>query len=174
MRFTGSTRWLLLLAAALGIGAASAPVSFAKSRHAQAADPGWLIYRNDRYAFRLSYPEHSRIDSPRAHGVQQISIVPGDGEHAQDGSDAKYHVDVLIYDHRLGHRMKATCRDMLRDAHAVKVGKIKGLRGMHATGEGEGTAAVCVDSKKLEILVKSVDADSAVAERILSSLRFGE
>jgi len=85
---------------------------------------------------------------------------------------------VLIYDHRVGHKLKSSCRDVLREAHTVKVGKVQGLRGIHQQSEAESSAAhaVCVESKKLEIVVRAVetDAQTLLADRILDTLRFGE
>jgi hypothetical protein len=66
---------------------------------------------------------------------------------------------------------------VLRDARTVKVGKVKGLRGMYQQGEDDATAAqaVCVESRKLEIVVKAADTEplDPLANRILDSVRFG-
>ena len=55
----------LLAALLLSAAAATPTLTIAKQRQAQAADAGWLIYRNDRYAFRLAYPPDSRVDTRR-------------------------------------------------------------------------------------------------------------
>jgi len=168
-----------LLAALLFSAAAATPtLTIAKQRQVQDADAGWLIYRNDRYAFRLAYPPDSRVDARRGRGFQQISIARSVTEQADAVQASAFQVDVLIYDHRIGHKLKMACRDFLYGARPVKVGKIQGFRGTYPDGDNQPEAgpAVCVQSKYLDIVVKGVDVDSQaqLANRILDSLRFGE
>jgi hypothetical protein len=166
-----------LLCALLGAALAAPALSIGNPRsdRSSAADPDWQTYRNERYAFHLSYPSDSRVDTHRERGVQHISISRTAPDEAQTGS---YHVDVLIYDHRLGHKLKSTCKELLRDARTVKIGKVQGLRGIHQEGDDEHTAshAVCVESKRLHILVKASESDpqAELADRILNSVRFGD
>jgi len=168
----------LLTALLLCAAAAGSPLTIAKQRQAQAADAGWLIYRNERYAFRLAYPPDSRVDTRRGPGLQQVSIVRSVAEQADATQAPAFHVDVQIYDHRLGHKLKMACRDFLYGARPVKVGKVQGFRGTYpdADNQPEAGSAVCVQSKYLDIVVKAVDADpqAPLADRILDSLRFGE
>jgi hypothetical protein len=168
----------LLIGLLLGAAIAAPTLTIAKQRQGHGADPGWATYRNERYAFRLSYPAESRVDTRRGHGFQHVSISRDGGEPADAAQAAEFHIDVLIYDHRLGHKLKTGCRDLLQDAHAVKVGKIQGLRGIYPAGDdqAEPRPAVCVESRKLDIVVKASDPDqqAPIADRILDSLRFGE
>jgi hypothetical protein len=170
----------LVLCLVLGAAVTAPTLTIAKPRDArtQGVDPDWLTYRNERYAFRLSYPADSRVDTRREHGFQHISISSNAVDEAQATPAPTYRIDVLIYDHRLGHRLKFACRELLRDARTVKVGKVQGLRGVHQEGEDEASAAqaVCVESTKLDIVVKAVDGDPQVplADRILDSVRFGD
>jgi len=168
-----------LLAALLLSAAAATPTdTIAKQRQAQDAEAGWLIYRNDRYAFRLAYPPDSRVDTRRGQGFQLISIVRSVAEPADATQASAFQVDVLIYDHRIGHKLKMACRDFLYGARPAKVGKVQGFRGTYPDSDSqpEAGSAVCVQSKYLDIVVKAVDADSQapLANRILDSLRFGE
>jgi hypothetical protein len=134
------------------------------------ADPDWLAYRNERYAFRLWYPPAGRVETHREHGLQRITIASAQAE--PDG----YHVDVLIYDRRLGHKLTAPCRDLLQEPHAVKVGRIRGLRGTVQEGDAQTASVVCVESRKVVVLVRASGDDNqpALGKRILDTLRFGE
>src|SRR5690242_4803321 len=87
------------------------------------AQNDWLTYRNERYAFRLSYPADSRVKEHRLRGYHQISISNSDdGSELQSG---ELRIDVLIYDLRLGHRPKGSCHELLRETRSVKVGKVR-------------------------------------------------
>jgi len=167
-------RWLLCVLLGAALAAPTLSIGNPRSRTG-GIDPDWQTYRNERYAFHLSYPADSRVDTHRERGVQHISIRRGTPDETQPGS---YHVDVLIYDHRLGHKLKSTCKELLRDARTVKIGKVQGLRGIQQEGDDErnATHAVCVESKRLHILVKAIEADpqSDLADRILNSVRFGD
>jgi hypothetical protein len=180
MVFHPSVRWFpgLLAALLLGTAAAAPSLTIAKQRQVRETDAGWQIYRNERYAFRLTYPPDSRVDIRRGHGLQQISIARSVTEQADAERSPVFLVEVLIYDHRLGHKLKMACRDFLYEAHPVRVGKVQGFRGTYpeADNQPEAGPAVCVQSKRLDIVVKAVDDDPQVplAERILDSLRFGE
>ena len=163
----------------LGAAVAAPGVTIAKQRRAQPSntDPDWLTYRNERYAFRLSYPPAGRVETRREHGFQHIVIGVAEAKEPQPTGDG-YHVDVLIYDHRLGHNLKLPCRDLLHDLRAVKLGKIQGWRGSIQDDESDTPAepAVCVESRKVVVLIKASDADAqaSLANRILDTLRFGE
>jgi hypothetical protein len=138
------------------------------------AQNDWHTYRNERYAFRLSYPADSRVEEHRLRGYHQISIDNADDTlELQSG---KLRVDVLIYDLRLGHRPKGTCHELLRDTHSVKVGKVRALRGIYQPEGAEHIAqAICLESAKLQILVKALEGDQSteLAGRVLDSMRFG-
>ena len=163
-----------LVLCVIGVALATPALSVAQPSNGKT---DWRTYRNERYAFRLSYPGDSRVDTHRQRGYQHISI--GNTVDAAIASEpGRLHVDVLIYDHRLGHRLKSACRELLRDARSVKVGKVSGLRGIYqeqGTEEGTATQAVCVESNKLEILVKAVQGEpqTELANRVLDSVRFG-
>jgi hypothetical protein len=138
------------------------------------AQNDWLTYRNERYAFRLSYPGDSRVKEHRLRGYHQISISNSD--NASELQSGELRVDVLIYDLRLGHRPNGSCHELLRETRSVKVGKVRALRGIYQPEGAEQIAqAVCLDSTKLQILVKAVEGDqaSALAGRVLDSVRFG-
>ena len=74
--------------------------------------------------------------------------------------------------------VRVPCRDLLHDLRAVKLGKIQGLRGSIQDDERDTPAepAVCVESRKVVVLIKASDADAqaSLANRILDTLRFGE
>jgi len=166
--------WLLRFALLAAL-AASSVVGATQRRALPPADPDWLTYRNERYAFRLSYPPASHVQTRREHGLQHIAISSNEPQEQQTSATA-YHVDVLIYDRRLGHKLNAPCRELLREPHAVKVGKIQALRGMVQDTDTAESSAVCVESKKLAVLIRASDdgGQAALANRILDTLRFGE
>jgi hypothetical protein len=158
----------------IGVALATPALSVAQPSNGRT---DWRTYRNERYAFRLSHPADSRVDAHREPGHQHISI--GNTPDAATASESgQLHVDVLIYDHRLGHRLKGGCRELLRDARSVKVGKVRGLRGLYqqqGTEDSSAMQALCVESTKLEILVKAVEGEpqTELANRVLDSVRFG-
>ena len=68
--------------------------------------------------------------------------------------------------------------ELLRDARSVKVGKVRGLRGIYQEQGAEddtATQAVCVESTKVEILVKAMEGEpqTELANRVLDSVRCG-
>jgi hypothetical protein len=161
---------------ALFTAVAASSAAFATQRRAlPPADPDWLTYRNERYAFRLSYPPASHVQTRREHGLQHIAISSNEPPEQQSATTG-YHVDVLIYDRRLGHKLNAPCRELLREPHAVKVGKIQALRGTVQENDTADSSAVCVESKKLVVLIRATDdgGQATLANRILDTLRFGE
>lgn len=139
----------------------------------------WKIYRNERYAFRLSYPADSQVQTGRDHGYQYMRVhnyeaEPGNQSALQPG---EYHLEVLIFDHRLGHRMKSPCRELVREAHQVRAGKVNALRGLaEQADEAGGTSfALCLQAGKVDVLVMATEQDplGLLANRILDGIRFG-
>src|SRR5689334_9482843 len=151
----GAARYARLMLCLLLLAAAAWPCTApATQRRAlpPSADRDWLAYRNERYAFRLWYPPAGQVQTHREHGLQRISIASPQAEQAAaDG----YHVDVLIYDHRLGHKLKGPCRELLHEPHVVRVGKIQGLRGTVQEGDAPAASAVCVESRKVVVVIRA-------------------
>jgi hypothetical protein len=139
----------------------------------------WKTYRNDRYAFRLSYPPDSQVQTGRDRGYQYMRVhnyeqEPGSQAAMQPG---EYHLEVLIFDHRLGHKMKSPCRELVRDAHQVRAGKVNALRGLaeQADDAGATSFALCLQAGKVDVLVMATEQDplGPVANRILDGVHFG-
>jgi hypothetical protein len=162
---------------------ALAPIPAAAQQEAAAAPiPStgkWKVYRDERYAFRLSYPPDSQVQTGRDHGYQYMRVhnydpEPGGQSALQPG---EYHLEVLIFDHRLGHRMKSPCRDLVRDAHQVRAGKVNALRGLAEQTDDAGATsfALCLQAGKVDVLVMATEQDplGPVANRILDGIRFG-
>jgi len=151
----------------------------AASHRAGSRPDGWKIYRNERYAFCVSYPADSRVQTRRDSHYQYSRIQNYDPATQPPGELApgEYYVEVFIFDHRLGHRMDGRCAELLHEAHAVKVGKVAGWRGTtdHAEDGGGTPQAVCVESTKVDVLVKATESDplGPLANRILDTVRFG-
>ena len=140
---------------------------------------GWKTYRNDRYAFRVSYPADGRVQTHRHGRFQAVHILNYDDAAERQGalSPGEYSIEVFIYAHRLGHRMDGKCHDVLREAGKVKVGRIAGWRGAAVQADDSGGApqAVCVESTKVDVLVTASESDpiGPVVNRILDTVRFG-
>src|SRR5215813_1459120 len=92
----------------------------------------WKIYRDDRYAFHLSYPPDSQVQTGRDRGYQYLRVHNYEPEPGSQGSmqPGEYHLEMLIFDHRLGHRMPSPCRDLVREPRQVRAGRVNALRGL--------------------------------------------
>ncbi len=148
----------------------------------QAAAPAavkWKIYRNERYAFRLSYPADSQVQTGRDRGYQYLRMHNYEPEPGSQGTlqPGEYHLEVLIFDHRLGHKMRSSCRELVRDAHQVRAGKVNALRGLaEQTDDAAGTSfALCLQAGKVDVLVMVTEQDplGPLANRLLDGVRFG-
>jgi hypothetical protein len=139
----------------------------------------WKLYRDERYAFRLSYPADSQVQKGRDRGYQYMRVHNYEPEPGNPGSlqPGEYHLEVLIFDHRLGHRMKSPCRELVRDAHQVRAGRVNALRGLaEQADEAGGTSfALCLQAGKVDVLVMATEQDplGPLANRILDGIRFG-
>ena len=139
----------------------------------------WKTYRDDRYAFRLSYPPDSQVQTGRDRGYQYMRVHNYEQEPGSQGAmqPGEYHLEVLIFDHRLGHRMRSPCRELVRDGHQVRAGKVNALRGLaEQADEGGATSfALCLQAGKVGVLVMATEQDplGALANRILDGVRFG-
>jgi hypothetical protein len=162
---------------------AFAPIPVAAQQEVAAAPTPttgkWKVYRDERYAFRLSYPPDSQMKTGRDRGYQYMRVhnyeaEPGGQTGMQPG---EYHLEVLIFDHRLGHRMKSPCRELVRDAHQVRAGKVNALRGLAEQPDDAGATsfALCLQAGKVDVLVMATEQDplGPVANRILDGIRFG-
>jgi hypothetical protein len=147
----------------------------------QAAPPAavkWKIYRDERYAFRLSYPADSQVQKGRDHGYQYMRVHNYEADPSQSAMQpGEYHLEVLIFDHRLGHRMRSSCRELVRDAHQVRAGKVNALRGLaEQSDDAAGTSfALCLQAGKVDVLVMATEQDplGRLANRLLDGVRFG-
>ena len=139
----------------------------------------WKIYRDDRYAFRLSYPPDSQVQTGRDRGYQYLRMHNYEPEPGGQGSmqPGEYHLEMLIFDHRLGHRMPSPCRDLVREARQVRAGKVNALRGLAERGEDPGATsfALCLQAGKVDVLVMATEQDplGPIANRLLDGVRFG-
>jgi len=140
----------------------------------------WKIYRDDRYAFRLSYPPDSQVQTGRDRGYQYLRVhnyepEPGSGQSALQPGE--YHLEMLIFDHRLGHRMPSPCRDLVREPRQVRAGRVNALRGLAERGEEAGATsfALCLQAGKVDVLVMATEQDplGPIANRLLDGVRFG-
>lgn len=113
-------RWLRTTLALFVVLVCAAPA--AASHRAGSRPDGWKIYRNERYAFCVSYPADSRVQTHRDRHYQYSRIQNYDAAVQPQGELApgEYYVEVFIFDHRLGHRMEGRCAELLREAHTVK------------------------------------------------------
>ena len=148
----------------------------------QAATPAvvkWKIYRDERYAFRLSYPADSQVQTGRDRGYQYMRVHNYEPESGGQSvmQPGEYHLEVLIFDHRLGHRMRSSCRELVREAHQVRAGKVNALRGLAEQGDdAAGTSfALCLQAGKVDVLVMATEQDplGRLANRLLDGVRFG-
>jgi hypothetical protein len=162
---------------------ALAPIPAAAQQEAAAAPTlstgKWKVYRDERYAFRLSYPPDSQMKTGRDRGYQYMRVRNYDAEAGgQNGMQpGEYHLEVLIFDHRVGHRMKSPCRELVRDAHQVRAGRVNALRGLAEQVDDAGATsfALCLQAGKVDVLVMATEQDplGPVANRILDGIRFG-
>jgi hypothetical protein len=158
-----------------------APPATAQQQPAANASSGkWQTYRNERYAFRLSYPPDSQLHTHRSREYQYVRIrnyesPAGDQDVRQPG---EYSLEIFVFDHRLGHKLASPCRELLRDTRAVKAGRVNAVRGLaQSADETSGIPfALCLQGMKVDVLVKATEEDQlgALANRILDSVRFGD
>jgi len=172
---------LAILVACLG-GLGLTSLRAVAQQEAAATTPAvgkWKIYRDDRYAFRLSYPPDSQVQTGRDRGYQYLRVhnyepEPGSQASMQPG---EYHLEMLIFDHRLGHRMPSPCRDLVREPRQVRAGKVNALRGLaeHAEDAGATSFALCLQAGKVDVLVMATEQDPVgpIANRLLDGVRFG-
>ena len=139
----------------------------------------WKIYRDDRYAFRLSYPPDSQVQTGRDRGYQYLRVhnYESDAGSQIAMQPGEYHLEMLIFDHRLGHRMPSPCRDLVREPRQVRAGKVNALRGLaeHAEDAGATSFALCLQAGKVDVLVMATEQDplGPIANRLLDGVRFG-
>jgi len=164
----------------LGCTAEPAPGADAEPQPAPKSATGkWQTYKNERYAFKLSYPPDSQMHTRRDRSFQYVRIqnYPDGEERAAGLQPGEYFLEVFIFDHRAGHRIWSPCREWLREPRAVKAGKVNALRGVpQSTDDAGGNAfALCLQGVKVDVVVKATEADpqGALASRILDSVRFG-
>jgi hypothetical protein len=73
--------------------------------------------------------------------------------------------------------MKSPCRELVRDAHQVRAGRVNALRGLaEQADEAGGTSfALCLQAGKVDVLVMATEQDplGPLANRILDGIRFG-
>jgi hypothetical protein len=138
----------------------------------------WQVYRNDRYAFEFSYPPDGHLkvvrDGRRQHLRIQNYVASPDHEYATE--DGEYDVDLFIFDLGLGQKSPERCAQSVHDGRSVKVGKVAGLRGVaDETDDGRTAQALCVESRKLKVLVIGSEADplGETIDDIIKSVRFG-
>jgi hypothetical protein len=154
------------------------PAAVQQEKAATPAPVKWKIYRDERYAFRLSYPADSQVQKGKDRGYQYMRVQnyePDPGQTAMQPGE--YHLEVLIFDHRLGHRMRGSCRELVREAHQVRAGKVNALRGLAEQNEdAPGTSfALCLQAGKVDVLVMATERDplGPLANRLLDAVRFG-
>jgi len=137
----------------------------------------WQTYRNERYAFRLSYPPDSQIHTRRERQYQYVRIQNYEADHQGELQTGAYFLEVFIFDHRAGHKLPGPCRELMSDARPVKAGKVNALRGLgdHASDPGGTPFALCLQGMKVDVLVTATEEDQLgqLANRILDSVRFG-
>jgi len=162
-----------------GLGLTSMRAAAQQETAAVPAGGKWKVYRDDRYAFRLSYPPDSQVQTGRDRGYQYLRVhnyepEPGGQSSMQSG---EYHLEMLIFDHRLGHRMPSPCRDLVREARQVRAGKVNALRGLAERSEDAGATsfALCLQAGKVDVLVMATEQDplGPIANRLLDGVRFG-
>jgi hypothetical protein len=173
---------LAAVAACLALHALAPLPAAAQQEGAAAPTPDtakWKVYRDERYAFRLSYPPDSQVQTGRDRGYQYMRVHNYDPEPGVQSAmqPGEYHLEVLIFDHRLGHRMKSPCRELVRDAHQVRAGRVNALRGLAGQADDPGATsfALCLQAGKVDVLVMATEQDplGPVANRLLDGIRFG-
>lgn len=171
---------LAIGACCLIAGAYSAFAQTTDTTPEQSAAPAgkWQVYRNDRYAFEFSYPPDGHLkvvrDGRRQHLHIQNYVASADHEYAAE--DGEYDVDLFIFDLGLGQKSPERCAESVHDGRSVKVGKVAGLRGVtDETDDGRTPQALCVESRKLKVLVVGSEADplGETIDSIIKSVRFG-
>ncbi len=140
--------------------------------------PARLCVRESRNRLaRLSYPPDSQIQTRRDHQYQYVRIQNYEPDHQGSLQTGEYFLEVFIFDHRVGHKVRSPCRTLVSDARPVKAGKVNALRGLaDHTGDAGGTPlALCLQGVKVDVLVTATEEDQLgqLANRILDSVRFG-
>jgi hypothetical protein len=137
----------------------------------------WQTYRNERYAFHLSYPPDSQIRTRRDRQYQYVRIQNYEPDQQGNLQTGEYFLEVFIFDHRVGHKLSSPCRELVSEARSVKAGKVNALRGLadHAGDAGGTPFALCLQGVKVDVLVTATEEDQLghLANRILDSVRFG-
>ena len=125
--------------------------------------------------FRLSYPPDGQIQTRRDPQFQYVRIQNHETDPQGALQPGEYYLQVFIFDHRVGHKMKASCRELVADAHPVKAGKVNALRGSVDQADlGSTPYALCLQGVKVDVLVTANEEDQlGLANRILDSVRFG-
>lgn len=138
----------------------------------------WQTYRNERYAFHLSYPPDSQIQTRRDRHYQYVRIQNYEPDHHGELQTGEYYLEVFIFDHRAGHKLPHPCRELVPDARPVKAGKVNALRGVgdHVSDPGGTPYTLCLQSVKVDVLVTATEEGERgqLANRILDSVRFGD
>jgi hypothetical protein len=168
-----------LLAYLLGLTLAPLVAVAQQEQATEITSSKWQTYRNERYAFDLSYPADSHVRTSRDHHFQYVRIT-----NQQIGSDGsagllagEYLIEVFIFDHRQGHKLSGPCRELVRNAHPVKAGKVNALRGQgDPADDAVGIpSALCLQGVKVDVLIKGIEEEQGGTRvsRILDSVRFG-
>ena len=173
LRSRGTARLVACIAA---LAVLSGVVHAQQEPSAPAATGKWQTYRNDRYMFRLSYPPDGQIQTRRDRQFQYVRIQNFEADPQGALQPGEYYLQVFIFDHRVGHKMKTSCRELVSDAHQVKAGKVNALRG--SVDEADlvtSPYALCLQGVKVDVLVTANEEDQlgTLANRVLDSVRFG-
>ena len=168
-------RTMRLLACIGALALLSGEIHAQQESSAKATTGKWQTYRNDRYMFRLSYPPDGQIQTRRDRQFQYVRIQNHETDPQGALQAGEYYLQVFIFDHRVGHKMKASCRELVADAHPVKAGKVNALRGSVDQADlGSTPYALCLQGVKVDVLVTANEEDQlGLANRILDSVRFG-
>lgn len=172
-RFRGTARLLACIAA---LAVLSGEIQAQEEPSAKAPAGKWQTYRNDRYMFRLSYPPDGQIQTRRDRQFQYVRIRNYETDPQGALQPGEYYLQVFIFDHRVGHKMKSSCRELVSGAQPVKAGKVNALRGSVDEADiGVTPYALCLQGVKVDVLVTANEEDQlgGLANRILDSVRFG-
>ena len=140
---------------------------------AKAATGKWQTYRNDRYMFRLSYPPDGQIQTRRDHQFQYVRIQNHETDPQGALQPGEYYLQVFIFDHRVGHKMKTSCRELVSVPIRSRPAKSMRLRGSVDQADLVTTPyALCLQGVKVDVLVTANEEDQVGGSPIASSTAF--